>query len=194
MPRLRQYVLALTRRHSCHTRKAKRGGLRVDFDNCLKLEFQCSKITSDAVFIAYRELDDALGLTHVAGELVADPRSGRNAVKWTRLLCRTFRNNDVRLQLHALAYNLANFMRILALPKEIEHWPLTSLRDKPVKIRARFVAHGRYIPSRCRREKCAQMGENPSEKGRNAVRWDKARSGGQQFSKQLRTRDHAPIM
>ena len=33
-----------------------------------------------------------------------------------------FRNNAVRLQLHALAYNLGNFMRTLALPKEVEHW------------------------------------------------------------------------
>ncbi len=38
-----------------------------------------------------------------------------------RLSCRKFRNNEVRLQLHALAYNLANFMRTLALPKEVEH-------------------------------------------------------------------------
>jgi hypothetical protein len=36
---------------------------------------------------------------------------------WTRLSCRKFRDNAVRLQLHALAYTLANFMRTLALPK-----------------------------------------------------------------------------
>jgi hypothetical protein len=36
----------------------------------------------------------------------------------------------VRLQLHALAYNLANFMRTLALPEEVEHWSLTTLREK----------------------------------------------------------------
>ena len=54
-------------------------------------------------------------------------KEGKNAVKWTRLSCRKFRNNEVRLQLHALAYNLANFMRTLALPKEVEHWSLTSL-------------------------------------------------------------------
>jgi hypothetical protein len=40
----------------------------------------------------------------------------------------------VRLQLHALAYNLANFMRTLALPEAIKQWSLTSLREKLVKI------------------------------------------------------------
>ncbi len=44
-------------------------------------------------------------------------KEGKNAIKWTRLSCRKFRNNAVRLQLHALAYNLGNFMRTLALPK-----------------------------------------------------------------------------
>ena len=48
-------------------------------------------------------------------------KEGKNAIKWTRLSCRRFRDNAVRLQLHALAYNLANFMRTLALPKEVEH-------------------------------------------------------------------------
>ena len=38
-------------------------------------------------------------------------KEGKNAIKWTRLSCRKFRDNAVRLQLHALAYNLANFMR-----------------------------------------------------------------------------------
>ena len=55
-------------------------------------------------------------------------KGGKNAIKWTRLSCRKFRDNAVRLQLHALAYNLANFMRTLALPKEVEHWSLTTLR------------------------------------------------------------------
>ena len=57
----------------------------------------------------------------------------------------SFRNNEVRLQLHALAYNLANFMRTLALPKEVEHWSLTTLREKLVKIGAKVVSHGRYV-------------------------------------------------
>ena len=36
-------------------------------------------------------------------------------------------------------------MRTLALPKEVEHWSLTSLREKLVKIGAKVVSHGRYV-------------------------------------------------
>jgi hypothetical protein len=72
-------------------------------------------------------------------------KEGKNAAKWTRLSCQSFAANGVRLQLHALAYNLANFLRTLALPDEIEKWSLTSLREKLVKIGARLVAHGRYM-------------------------------------------------
>ena len=71
-------------------------------------------------------------------------REGKNALRWTRLSCRSFQANAVRLQLHALAYNLANFLRTLALPDEVEHWSLTTLREKLVKIGAKIVAHGRY--------------------------------------------------
>ena len=72
-------------------------------------------------------------------------KEGKNAIKWTRLSCRKFRNNEIRLQLHALAYNLGTFMRTLALPKEVEHWSLTTLREKLVKIGAKVVRHGRYV-------------------------------------------------
>jgi Transposase DDE domain group 1 len=72
-------------------------------------------------------------------------KEGKNAVKWTRLSCRTFAANAVRLQLHALAYNLGNFMRTLAMPKTAEPWSLTSLREKLIKIGAKVVAHGRYV-------------------------------------------------
>ncbi len=43
-------------------------------------------------------------------------KEGKLALRWTRLSCRTFRANAVRLQLFALAYNLANFLRSLVLP------------------------------------------------------------------------------
>jgi len=44
-----------------------------------------------------------------------------------------------------LAYNLANFMRTLALPKDVAHWSLTTLREKLLKIGAKVVRHGRYV-------------------------------------------------
>src|SRR3954464_5629151 len=72
-------------------------------------------------------------------------KEGKGAIKWTRLSCRTFAANAVRLQLHALAYNLGNFMRTLAMPKAVERWSLTSLREKLVKIGAKVVSHGRYV-------------------------------------------------
>ena len=43
-------------------------------------------------------------------------KEGKNALKWTRLSCRRFKDNQARLQLFALAYNLGNFLRRLALP------------------------------------------------------------------------------
>ena len=54
-------------------------------------------------------------------------------------------HNAVRLQLHALAYNLGNFMCTLALPNAVEQWSLTTLREKMVKIGAKIVRHGRFI-------------------------------------------------
>jgi Transposase DDE domain group 1 len=72
-------------------------------------------------------------------------KEGKGAIKWTRLSCRTFAANAVRLQLHALAYNLGNFMRTLAMPEAAEPWSLTSLREKLIKIGAKVVSHGRYV-------------------------------------------------
>ena len=72
-------------------------------------------------------------------------KEGKNAIVWTRLSCRRFAANAVRLQLHALAYNLANFLRTLTLPNEVSHWSMTTLRDRLVKIGAKVVRHGRSI-------------------------------------------------
>ena len=49
------------------------------------------------------------------------------------------------VQLHALAYNLGNFLRTVALPDVAEHWSLTTLRDKLIKIGGKIVRHGRYV-------------------------------------------------
>ncbi len=49
------------------------------------------------------------------------------------------------MQLFALGYNLANFLRRLALPKPVRHWSLTTLREKLIKIGAKIVRHARYV-------------------------------------------------
>ena len=72
-------------------------------------------------------------------------KEGKSAINWTRLSCRSFAANAVRLQLHALAYNLGNFLRTLATPESIRHWSLTSLKEKLIKIGAKVVNHGRYF-------------------------------------------------
>src|SRR5467141_244563 len=72
-------------------------------------------------------------------------KEGKGAIRWTRLSCRSFAANAVRLQLHALAYNLGNFLRTLATPDPIKDWSLTSLKDKLIKIGAKVVSHGRYV-------------------------------------------------
>jgi len=61
------------------TGEAQEATLRVAFDPSLKLEFHGSRVTSDAGLLAFRELDDALGLTELAGEGLADTRTGQNS-------------------------------------------------------------------------------------------------------------------
>src|SRR6476660_4173337 len=72
-------------------------------------------------------------------------KEGKHAVKWTKLSCRRFKDNAARLQLFALAYNLAHFLRQLVLPKPIRGWTLTTLREKLIKIGAKVVRHSKYI-------------------------------------------------
>jgi hypothetical protein len=72
-------------------------------------------------------------------------KEGKYAFRWTRLSCSSFDANQVRLQLHVLAYNLGNFLRRIALPASVKHWTLTTLRDKLIKIGAKMVRHARYV-------------------------------------------------
>jgi hypothetical protein len=72
-------------------------------------------------------------------------KEGKNAVKWTKLSCRRFKDNAARLQLFALACNLANFLRQLVLPRPIRGWTLTTLREKLIKIGAKVVRHSKYV-------------------------------------------------
>ena len=72
-------------------------------------------------------------------------KEGKYAMRWTRLSCHSFDANQVRLQLHVLAYNLGNFLRRIALPASVKHWTLTTLRERLIKIGAKMVRHARYV-------------------------------------------------
>src|SRR4051794_4120606 len=63
----------------CAAGDEKEAALRVTFEPRLKLEFHGTKITSDGGLLACRELDHALGLTDLAGEVLADRRTGQNS-------------------------------------------------------------------------------------------------------------------
>jgi hypothetical protein len=92
-----------------------------------------------------RSAEGIVGFYNQRGTCEQNIKEGKNAIKWTRLSCRTFVANAVRLQLHALAYNLGNFMRALAMPKTADPWSLTSLREKLIKIGTKVISHGRYV-------------------------------------------------
>jgi hypothetical protein len=71
-------------------------------------------------------------------------KEGKYALKGTRLYSRRCAANAVRLQLYALAYNLANFPRTIATPEAIKSWSLTSRRERLTKTGTRLVKHARY--------------------------------------------------
>lgn len=72
-------------------------------------------------------------------------KEGKYAFRWTRLSCKNFRDNEARLQLHALSYNLATFLRCIKLPEAMADWSLTRLQLKLIKIGAHVVRHARAI-------------------------------------------------
>ena len=112
-----------------------------------KVEFHPGELFPRVGFIVTnRSLPNERVLAFYNGRGTAEQhiKEGKYALKWTRLSCMRFAANAVRLQLHALAYNPANFLRTLATPSEIETWSLTSLRERLIKTGTRLVRHGRY--------------------------------------------------
>jgi hypothetical protein len=91
------------------------------------------------------EPDWVMGFYNQRGTAEQHIKEGKYAFHWTRLSCRRFHDNEVRLQLHALAYNMATFLRCIKLPEEMADWSLTSLQLKLIKIGARVVRHARAI-------------------------------------------------
>jgi hypothetical protein len=84
------------------------------------------------------------GLIVLDEELSRLPASYRSALILCYLEGRR-QDNAARLQLFALAYNLVNALRQLALPPSIRSWNLTTLREKLVKIGAKVVGHAQYV-------------------------------------------------
>jgi len=72
-------------------------------------------------------------------------KEGKQAINWARLSCMGMAQKEVRLQLHALAYNLGVFLQRTDLPEEVADWSLTSLQTRLIKIGARVVRHARAI-------------------------------------------------
>ena len=56
----------------------KNGDIRLQFDRRLRLEFRGAKITTDTGLLAVRELDEMMGLTEMAGDLIVEGRTGKN--------------------------------------------------------------------------------------------------------------------
>jgi hypothetical protein len=112
-----------------------------------KVEFHPGELFPRAGFIVTnRSLPNArvLAFYNDRGTAEQHIKEGKYALKWTRLSCMRLKANAVRLQLHALACNLANFLRTLATPHAVATWSLTSLRERLIKTGARMVRHARY--------------------------------------------------
>ena len=113
-----------------------------------KVEWHCEELYPRVGFIVtniWKAPEHVVRFYNGRGAAEQWIKEGKNAVKWTKLSCRTFKDNQTRLQLFALAYNLANFLRRLALPPAVRHWSLTTLREKLVKIGAKVVRHAGYV-------------------------------------------------
>src|SRR4030088_2212040 len=113
-----------------------------------KVEWHPGQLCPTVVFIVTnlaRPAERIVAFYNQRGTCEQFIKEGKGAIKWTQLSCRTFAANAVRLQLHALAYNLGNFMRTLAIPEAAEPCALAKLREKLIKIGAKVVSHGRYV-------------------------------------------------
>ena len=105
----------------------RKDALMLNFDRKLKLEFHGTKVTSDAGLLAYRKLDDALGLTTSIDADLCDNRTGKNT------------QHSISALLRQAIYSR------LALPKKTRDWSLRTLQVKLIKIGAKVIRHARYV-------------------------------------------------
>ncbi len=64
------------------------------------------------------------------------------------------------------ADNLGSFLRTLPLPETVEHWSLTPLREKVIKVGAKVVRHGRYGTFQMAEVAVARTAREPANSGR----------------------------
>jgi hypothetical protein len=113
-----------------------------------KVEWHQGELFPRVGFIVTNMSAKAKGVVHFYnGRGTAEQwiKEGKYALNWTRLSCKRFVSNQVRLWLFVLAYNLGNFLRRLVLPKKMKHWSLRSLLTRFIKIGAKIVRHSRYV-------------------------------------------------
>ena len=70
--------------------ESDRSSIRPCFDRRLKLELHGSRVTSDAGLLAYRDLEDAPGLTALSADVTADSRTDKNSWHGVVALLRQF--------------------------------------------------------------------------------------------------------
>ena len=63
------------------------------------------------------------------------------------------------------ADNLGNFLRTLPPPETVEHWSLTPLREKAIKVGAKVVRHGRYGTFQMAEVAVARTAREPANSG-----------------------------
>ena len=113
-----------------------------------KIEWHAGELFPRVGFIVTNRTDTPKGIVHFyngRGTCEQWIKEGKYALDWMRLSCHKFKDNAVRLALFVLAYNLGNFLRRFALPKEISNWSLTSLKERVIKVGARRLMHARRL-------------------------------------------------
>src|SRR5262245_24818723 len=121
--------------------------VRLNFDRRLMLQFRGSLVTSDAGLLAYRELDDALGLTEMAGDVLADARSGKNG---RHALAGLFRQSVFYASIFERA-------RRLQCPRSTSFWKRSRSNTRSGYRPTRFCRAGSAICSRAQSDDLRTM-------------------------------------